>query len=255
MMATTGSLEDWLKNEAGLQDKKLEWALGQCEEEMIETVADLRGLNEEELKQTFPKAGVCSLIRKILREPCRITELKQIKGEGCKTKLDGVEASPLELASTKQTLAEKPIQRNRVSGVDLRNACFYGRVEEVKQLLDYGSNVNAARGDNGATALIQAAQNGHLDVVELLLENGASVDHTNCNGTSALFLAAQNGIPEIVQLLLEKGATADLANNSSVTPREAAYENGHFDVVRLLDVAHMLFQKGQKAHGKIDCVN
>ena len=159
--------------------------------------------------------------------------------------LHNIRKTNSKLASTKQTLAEIPIQRNRVTGVDLRNACFYGRVEEVKQLMGYGSNVNAARDDNGATALIQAAQNGHLDIVELLLENGAWIDHKNCNGTSALFLAAQNGIPEIVRLLLEKGATADLANNSSVTPREAAYENGHFDVVRLLDVAHMLFQKGQ----------
>ena len=47
-----------------------------------------------------------------------------------------------------------------------------------------------------------AAQNGHKEVCELLLERGAESDAVEKNKARALALAAQNGHKEVCKLLL-----------------------------------------------------
>jgi ankyrin repeat protein len=59
---------------------------------------------------------------------------------------------------------------------------------------------------NGWTPLNTAANNGHIDVMKLLLENGADVTVANQNGWTPLNSAAGNGHFNVVMLLLEKGA-------------------------------------------------
>lgn len=55
----------------------------------------------------------------------------------------------------------------------LMKACEVGNLQEVKRLLAAGGDVNAKRGH---TLLTISAQEGLLDVVRFLLENGASID-------------------------------------------------------------------------------
>lgn len=55
----------------------------------------------------------------------------------------------------------------------------HGFFVQVKQLLDEGMDVNvAARGpkSKGVTPLHLAAQGGHLEVMDVLLERGADID-------------------------------------------------------------------------------
>lgn len=66
----------------------------------------------------------------------------------------------------------------------------------LRKSLDYHSN------EDGYTALMLAAQNGHFEAVKHLLELGASVNKTYNNYT-ALSLARENGHQEIVDLLLK----------------------------------------------------
>ena len=48
--------------------------------------------------------------------------------------------------------------------------------------------------NNGASALIVASQNGHLDVVRELIGKGAQIDMQANNGASALIVASQMDI-------------------------------------------------------------
>jgi ankyrin repeat protein len=50
-----------------------------------------------------------------------------------------------------------------------------GRVEAVQVLLDHGADPNAFEIERGTTALMQAADQGHDDVMVLLIENGAEI--------------------------------------------------------------------------------
>uniref|UniRef100_A0A1X7SJT1 Uncharacterized protein n=1 Tax=Amphimedon queenslandica TaxID=400682 RepID=A0A1X7SJT1_AMPQE len=54
------------------------------------------------------------------------------------------------------------------------------------------------------TALIAAAEEGHYDIVQLLLNNGANQSTRNNSGETALAVAARKGYDNIVQLLSEE---------------------------------------------------
>jgi ankyrin repeat protein len=52
----------------------------------------------------------------------------------------------------------------------LRKACETGDVEKVKELLDKGANGKIKDKETGTTSMMLAAQNGHAEVVKILLE-------------------------------------------------------------------------------------
>ena len=80
-----------------------------------------------------------------------------------------------------------------------------GDQKEVKALIDKGASVNA-RGQDGRTALMEAAYGGHTEVVKLLLEKGADVTAVKDDGATALSLTQDASHREIHQILLDKGA-------------------------------------------------
>ena len=97
-------------------------------------------------------------------------------------------------------------------------ACGAGRLEEVEARLKKLQDPNATDTAVWWTALHTAAENGHLQVVRLLLEGGASCDQARTSdGTTALILASCNGHLEVVRLLLENGASCDQARTSDGT--------------------------------------
>ncbi|CAI8029379.1 Ankyrin repeat domain-containing protein 29, partial [Geodia barretti] len=55
-----------------------------------------------------------------------------------------------------------------------------------------------------------ASQNGHVEVVDKLLQHGATVDLQKEDGWSSLMAASQNGHVEVVDKLLQHGASVDL---------------------------------------------
>ncbi len=94
--------------------------------------------------------------------------------------------------------------------IQLLNAAERGFLEQVKDLLDEGANVNAGDSIFKQTALMKAASNGYLKVVELLLDRGADINAKDQQSTTALMYAASDGRLEVVKLLLERGADANI---------------------------------------------
>ncbi len=92
----------------------------------------------------------------------------------------------------------------------------------------------------GGTALIPAADRGHVEMVRALTERTAvDVDHVNDLGWTALLEAVLlgDGGPahhEIVRLLLAAGAAASIADKDGVTPLEHARLLGHREIESLL---------------------
>lgn len=106
----------------------------------------------------------------------------------------------------------------------LRCAAENGHLEIVKLLLEAGADVHAE--DN--YALRWAATNGHTEIVRLLLEAGADVHAQN---KFALKWTAYKGHTEVVRLLLEAGADVHAGDNFAL---KWAARNGHTEVVELL---------------------
>lgn len=96
--------------------------------------------------------------------------------------------------------------------------------EATKLLLEYGADPNA--GLDSTPPLYDAASDGNLANVELLLATGANPDAgpyaIRCqNGVTPLIAAAQN--PAIVKLLLEAGADPHLTDCASAFGADAMY--------------------------------
>ena len=88
-------------------------------------------------------------------------------------------------------------------------------------------NGRAENGDGGNTALWFAAQgpwpNG-VDVARVLIEAGADVNKQCEHGRTALHMAAAWGHADVVQLLMEHGASPKIVDDEGMTPPMVAQD-------------------------------
>ncbi|NQZ68548.1 MAG: ankyrin repeat domain-containing protein [Lentisphaeria bacterium] len=78
-----------------------------------------------------------------------------------------------------------------------------GNTGKVKMALQNGSDINAAS-DNAYTALHGAAENGHIEVLAILLKEGADVNAKLNSGQTPLDLARMAGQSEAFSFLDEQ---------------------------------------------------
>ncbi|KAJ3004488.1 UNVERIFIED_CONTAM: hypothetical protein HDU68_005052, partial [Siphonaria sp. JEL0065] len=96
----------------------------------------------------------------------------------------------------------------------------------VSKFKTYVNDKNATK----STPLHYAAQNGHVDAAQLLLDKGASVN-AECNTKrTPLHYAALNGHVDAARLLLDKGANVNAQDIFKQTPYQLASENEHAGV-------------------------
>ena len=129
-----------------------------------------------------------------------------------------------------------------VGRTPLHNAAHNGDINAVKLLLAGKANVNA-KDNQGMTPLHEAARGGYKDIVELLLANKAEVNAKTKNGWTPLHEAAFGGNKEVVALLLAHGADVNAVNSDVQTPLYWAI------TYHRSDVAQLLRQHGGLEHG------
>lgn len=128
----------------------------------------------------------------------------------------------------------------------LDNPLLYAGAEG---LLDFVKVAIAAGADTtitnrfGGTALIPAADRGHVEVVEQLLRTSdVDINHINNLGWTALLEAVLLGDggarhQQIVQLLVDYGADINIADGDGITPLEHAKRLQHIEMVHILEQA------------------
>jgi uncharacterized protein len=94
---------------------------------------------------------------------------------------------------------------------------YQGDVKTGIAQLDEGADVNA-RDCDGDTALMLAAERGHIELVKVLLKNGADVNAENLNGETALMRAAENDRAAAVKILLAHHANCDAGDIINCRP-------------------------------------
>ena len=115
----------------------------------------------------------------------------------------------------------------------LMMAALKGHLEMARKLIGRDADVNKT----GWTPLHYAATNGHVAIIELLLERHAYIDAESPNGTTPLMMAAHYGSTAAVKVLLDAGADPKLKNQLGLSAIDFAYRAGRRDAAELIAVS------------------
>ena len=112
-------------------------------------------------------------------------------------------------------------------------ACAGGHEELVTLLINRGANIEH-RDKKGFTPLILAATAGHDKVCEILLDHNADIEaQSERTKDTPLSLACSGGRYEVVEVLLRRNANKEHRNVSDYTPLALAASGGNFFVACL----------------------
>jgi ankyrin repeat protein len=106
-------------------------------------------------------------------------------------------------------------------------ACYFRHPETAQMLLDRGADPSLPSSNALHVApLHSAVAANRLDLVELLLSNGADVQARDTSGITPLHTAAATGNREIRDRLLTAGADVEARTNDGKTPPDLARDYG-----------------------------
>jgi HJR/Mrr/RecB family endonuclease len=111
----------------------------------------------------------------------------------------------IDFQSSEKTEVAVDVKNGTQLNGDLVVAVLIRDIQEVKELISKGANVNA-KDENGLIPLISAAWLGRKDICELLVSNGADVNARDKIGKTALMYAVSEGHKDICELLKSHGA-------------------------------------------------
>lgn len=112
-------------------------------------------------------------------------------------------------------------------------AALKGHKEMVRKLIARDADVSKP----GWAPLHYAATGGHLEIMQILLDEHAFIDAESPNRTTPLMMAAEYGSPQAVKLLLEAGADPTLRNELGLSALDFAHRANRHDAAGLITAA------------------
>jgi len=133
---------------------------------------------------------------------------------------------------------ERLIETRRL-GVDVgygpcHFAASLGSVDMLEFLLSKGADKNERDREGNCPLVWIIANDGAEELMEALVDHGASVNMQNFVGESPLYLAVQRNLSDKVSYLLENGADVAVRNLDGATPLHAAAAAGADEIISLL---------------------
>ncbi|BDD05675.1 ankyrin repeat domain-containing protein [Aureibacter tunicatorum] len=141
-----------------------------------------------------------------------------------------------DLAIVKEVLSIDPkaIDRQDYKGYSPLILAVYNEQEEiVDYLLEQGASVSL-KDNSGNSALMGASFKGYYALAEKLLKAGAEIDAANHNKATALTFASTFGHEDLVRLFISKGANPNLEDIRGMSPIDHAKAQGNMVIVELL---------------------
>lgn len=105
-------------------------------------------------------------------------------------------------------------------------------IEMVQEAIESGEDVNVVD-KMGNSPLFISIIKKNLEIVELLLENGANTNVV-VQSYSPLLLSIEQGQEQIAKALINANADLNFRGHEGFTPLMAAVRDGHFSILKLL---------------------
>ena len=109
-------------------------------------------------------------------------------------------------------------------------------------------------GEFGRTSAIRCSWNGHSDILQFLLEQGANADRSDYVGWTPLHFAAMHNKYECAAVLLRHGVMLDNVTIKGETALWFASMKGHLPIVQLLVQSGADIEIAQLYNGKTPIV-
>ena len=176
--------------------------------------------------------GDCDTVRWLIEQG---VDVNYCDKEGCTAVHCAAEKGKLGvLKLLKEIGANIHVQSEMGSNSIMSAATGTGDYDTVRWLIEKGVDVNHCD-KNGLTAVLNAAQQGHLDVLKLLKERGANIHVQSEMGSNSIMSAAiGTGDCDTVRWLIEKGVDVNHCDKNGLTAVLNAAQQGNLDVLKLL---------------------
>lgn len=116
---------------------------------------------------------------------------------------------------------------------NLMIAASKGLTTEIDRLIKSGANINSYT-DEGATPLVYAVANNHLETVKTILKHFPRLDDITSGNETPLLISVKNNSPEIAEVLLRAGADVDFNDNNGATSLHYTALLGYLELADLL---------------------
>lgn len=116
----------------------------------------------------------------------------------------------------------------------LHAAVAENHTDIASMLLEYDFNVDQQETERGYTPLMQASVNNNVELIQALLDKGASVDTMSYNNETPIFHACYGEGTEAASLLLANGADVNITNDEGYNPVHIAIALKNAAMLQLL---------------------
>ncbi|XP_070574733.1 ankyrin repeat and SAM domain-containing protein 6-like [Ptychodera flava] len=132
---------------------------------------------------------------------------------------------------------------------DILEAAKSGNILRIREILQDDSKAADTIGEDGGTPLMFAAMRGRLDIVELLVQNGADFNRQDtASGWTALMQATYYGKREVAKYLINQGADVNTQAKDGCTAFDLAVLIDDADTTELVRLLASVAMKVNKPH-------
>ncbi|WP_339048910.1 ankyrin repeat domain-containing protein [Candidatus Mesenet endosymbiont of Phosphuga atrata] len=135
----------------------------------------------------------------------------------------------------------------------LFKALYKRDINEIKNLLEQGANVNAENLNGSSPLHIAIQHNSSVMIIKMLLEYGAKIDALNRDGRTPLHIAASKRKLIATKELLKNGANVNIKDCNGMTPLKLHIEDNTQKQPKLLgNITFLLLVFGANLIDEID---
>lgn len=113
-------------------------------------------------------------------------------------------------------------------------AAKYGHVDTLELLIQNKADLSKSQFESGMSPILMAAQNGYVNVIVKLVELKADLNIVDAKVNTPISVAARLAHAEAVQSLIDAKANVNTLNHAGNTPVSVAAEAGHANIVKTL---------------------